>query len=209
MVLIPLEIMKVLRILFYAKESDRSLLELMSDRFGYRYEFDVESDLEEFKQKISLLPFPHCLVITQPISCKDGFQIEEKAVVKHKQTPLILFTDEHRETYPIAFFTGSLGEVRELLEVSDKLKKLVNKLVREFTAQPAETGETLIVSGKVVHLTRREKDVLNALITGASNQKIADELNVSKRTVETHIGNLFNKTSVNNRTALMALTLNQ
>ena len=48
-------------------------------------------------------------------------------------------------------------------------------------------------------LTRREREILTLLATGASNEMIADRLNISPNTVRTHIYNLFRKIDVPNR----------
>ena len=49
-------------------------------------------------------------------------------------------------------------------------------------------------------LTRREKDLLYCIVQGYPNQKIADELSISITTVKNHIGNIFRKLEVANRT---------
>lgn len=49
-------------------------------------------------------------------------------------------------------------------------------------------------------LTERERDVLRALSTGKNNQEIADALGIGVKTVKTHIGNIFVKLDVQDRT---------
>jgi non-specific serine/threonine protein kinase len=54
-------------------------------------------------------------------------------------------------------------------------------------------------------LTVRELEVLRLLATGRSNSEIANVLFISRRTVTTHITNLFNKLGVANRTEAVDL----
>ncbi len=49
-------------------------------------------------------------------------------------------------------------------------------------------------------ISKREKEVLDLIASGLSNQEIADKLFVSLNTVKTHSSNLFQKLSVNRRT---------
>jgi DNA-binding NarL/FixJ family response regulator len=54
-------------------------------------------------------------------------------------------------------------------------------------------------------LTAREREVLDMLVTGADNLKIAAMFGVSERAVKAHITNLFGKFGVENRTELALL----
>lgn len=48
------------------------------------------------------------------------------------------------------------------------------------------------------HLTKREREILRMIINGTPNKEIADSLNKSVRTVETHRFNIMKKLGVNN-----------
>jgi len=56
-------------------------------------------------------------------------------------------------------------------------------------------------------LTRREREVLELIAAGHSNKRIAFELGISEKTVKTHVGHLFAKLGVTDRTqaALLAV----
>lgn len=53
-----------------------------------------------------------------------------------------------------------------------------------------------------VHLTQTEQKVVQFVARGLANRDIADELNVSQRTVESHVSNMLGKTGLHNRTEL-------
>ena len=53
-----------------------------------------------------------------------------------------------------------------------------------------------------VHLTQTEMKVVQFVARGLANKGIADELNVSQRTVESHVSNMLGKTGLKNRTEL-------
>lgn len=51
-------------------------------------------------------------------------------------------------------------------------------------------------------LTRRERDVVDAVCDGLRNREIAEALGISEKTVKTHLGSLFVKAGVASRMAL-------
>lgn len=53
-----------------------------------------------------------------------------------------------------------------------------------------------------VHLTQTELKVVQFVARGLANRDIAEELNVSQRTVESHVSNMLGKTGLHNRTEL-------
>jgi ATP/maltotriose-dependent transcriptional regulator MalT len=52
---------------------------------------------------------------------------------------------------------------------------------------------------RTIRLTRRELEVLTLVIEGKSSKVVADELYVSKRTVDFHLANIYEKLQVSNR----------
>jgi len=58
-----------------------------------------------------------------------------------------------------------------------------------------------------VTLSDRELQVVELVATGLTNEKIAEKLEISKRTVDNHISNILNKTRVDNRVALVRWAL--
>jgi excisionase family DNA binding protein len=58
-------------------------------------------------------------------------------------------------------------------------------------------------------VTPRELDVLRLLADGLTDQQIADQLFLSKRTVSTHVANLLNKLDVDSRTAAASVAIRQ
>ena len=53
---------------------------------------------------------------------------------------------------------------------------------------------------EALNLSKREKEVLELLAEGHSNQEIADKLFVSLNTTKTHISNIYSKLGVSRRT---------
>jgi DNA-binding CsgD family transcriptional regulator len=56
-------------------------------------------------------------------------------------------------------------------------------------------------------LSQREHDVCRALARGMANKQIARQLDISPRTVENHLRNIFDKLQINNRSQLVAILI--
>lgn len=52
---------------------------------------------------------------------------------------------------------------------------------------------------QTVKLTKREVEVLTLVIEGKSSKEVAEQLYVSKRTVDFHLANIYDKLNVTNR----------
>lgn len=80
---------------------------------------------------------------------------------------------------------------------------IARKVLNRFASPP---GEPLKQKVSEV-LTEREIEVLNMATRGLSNQDIADELHLSLRTVQAHLGHIFNKLQVSSRTEAVVRAL--
>lgn len=57
----------------------------------------------------------------------------------------------------------------------------------------------MYISTTNIGLTAREIQVLNQLMRGHTNKKIAQDLNVQEKTIEFHLQNIYSKIGVKNR----------
>jgi len=64
-----------------------------------------------------------------------------------------------------------------------------------------------LTDDEIGRLTAREKDVTRAIARGLSNKEIASSLNISERTVKSHLTHIFEKLDIKDRTTL-AIRLN-
>ncbi len=59
------------------------------------------------------------------------------------------------------------------------------------------------------HVSRREREILDALLENRSNKEIANQLNISERTVKFHVSNILAKYGVQRRSDLILLRLQE
>lgn len=68
-------------------------------------------------------------------------------------------------------------------------------------------NEGQLVSDYRFKFTKREADIIDGLIQGKNNARLAAALAVSENTIKTHIKSIYNKTGANNRTELTYLLM--
>lgn len=72
---------------------------------------------------------------------------------------------------------------------------------------PPEVGEKLAERLSRPQLSERERDVLQLMAQGSSNQSIAESLHIAENTVKYHVTNILSKLGVSDRTQAVILAL--
>ncbi|MDY6940203.1 MAG: response regulator transcription factor [Cyanobacteriota bacterium] len=91
-------------------------------------------------------------------------------------------------------------EPEELVAQVEAALKQASRLI-ERKVSGGENGPQLQVRANV-ELTPTEQKVVNWVARGMANREIAREMNVSQRTIESHVSNMLAKTGLHNRTEL-------
>ncbi|WP_036485829.1 response regulator transcription factor [Myxosarcina sp. GI1] len=88
-------------------------------------------------------------------------------------------------------------------ELVAQVESSLNQIKRWEQGRPRSLdGAPSIKVPHNVELTPTEIKVVQLVAKGMANREIAEKLNVSQRTIESHVSNMLNKTSLNNRTEL-------
>ena len=103
-----------------------------------------------------------------------------------------------------AYLDSSAGPetIRQAIEivVSGSIwapRRLLSKLIDRLLNVPETNLPT-----EPLHLTARERQVLELILTARSNREIAQELGIEERTVKAHVGRLMRKAGAENRIEL-------
>jgi len=104
--------------------------------------------------------------------------------------------------------TADTAIVRQAIEVvtSGSIwapRRLLSKLVDRLLKVP----DSSLING-ALHLTTREREVLDLILLARSNREIARQLGIEERTVKSHVGRLMRKTGADNRIELSMRAMN-
>jgi len=106
------------------------------------------------------------------------------------------------------------GAISYLLKnvASEELSKAIRDAVSGRSTLSPEAARVLVQATRPTTqpssgLTEREREVLNLVVQGHSNQQIADTLVVSLATVKAHISSILSKLQVSSRTEAIAFAI--
>ena len=131
------------------------------------------------------------------VAVSEGFDEANAFPLLRLGTKGLLTYNEARTDLPEAF--------KALLEGSYWVPRvLLSRFVESIL--PSSRNRTMISSS--VGLSRREREVLQAVLDNLSNKEIAGQLNISERTAKFHVSNLLAKFGVQRRADLIVMSFN-
>jgi DNA-binding NarL/FixJ family response regulator len=92
-------------------------------------------------------------------------------------------------------------EPEELVAQVESSLKQASRLIQHKDSKGGDSAPRIKVPFDV-ELTPTELRVVQFVARGMANREIAEELNVSQRTIESHVSNMLGKTGLHNRTEL-------
>lgn len=136
---------------------------------------------------------PGCLVLDVRMPAMGGLELQERLRALGSSLPIIFLT-AHGDV-PMAVKAVKAGAVDFIQkpfhdqELVDKIQRALEENARTRATDAARSD----VATRVDSLTRRERQVMDAVVAGKANKVIAGELGVSQRTVEIHRAHVMQK----------------
>ncbi|MCG2578259.1 response regulator [Dechloromonas sp. XY25] len=149
-----------------------------------------------------------CVVLDMRMTGMSGLDCFEQLQARESTLPVIFLTG-HGDV-PLAVATLKKGAF-DFFEKPFNDNELVTRIEEAMAldAQQRVTNATVdSVKARLSCLTTRERQIMELVLAGKFNKVIADELNISMRTVEVHRANLFDKMQVKTAVELANLLKN-
>lgn len=176
-------------------------------------EFNVVSEATNGKEFIDNLSdeLPDIVLMDINMPVMDGIEATEIAFSKHPDIKIIALSMFGEEEYYYKMINAGVkgfilknSEINEVVEAIKQVmsgnsyfsQELLYNVIKNFKSHKEPENEE-------AQLSKRELQVLEEICKGLSNQEIADNLFISKRTVDKHRANLLSKTNSKNTANLI------
>lgn len=154
---------------------------------------------------------PDLLLLDMALPDMDGVKIIKQLQLTHPQVKVLVFSGYASDAFVFgALQAGALGyllkdepleRLAEAIRVAMHGKVILShKVAQKMTWQTTREQTTL---------TTREWEVLTRLVAGMNTCQIADELDVTAKTIGNHVSNVLNKLGLTSRTELVAHALRE
>lgn len=205
--------MKKIRILLV--EDHALVREVTKDILDRQPDFQIIAEAGDGEEAIQLASefCPDLIIMDIELPKINGIEATKRIKASHPSISIIVLSAYDNDQYIFALLeAGAAGYL--LKDVS------TNELIQAIRA--VQAGDLVLhplIARKVIHhfakhtddkpgaenelpvpLTKRELEVLKLASKGLTNRSIASELNISVRTVQVHIRNIFGKFEVGSRT---------
>ncbi len=168
------------------------------------------SDAEALLHAFSLQDFDRkngCILLDLRMPVISGIECQQRLKAWDCQLPIIFLTG-HADV-PTAVEAMKNGAI-ELIQKPFREQQLIEAIQKAILANLKEQDHASnieAVKSKLATLTHREKQILDLIVSGSSNKKIAESINLSKRTVEIHRAHVMEKMNADSLADLLKMVL--
>ena len=190
----------------FFRKGTRSVLEQEQD-------IEVVGEAEDGEEAIRLVNelHPHVVLMDIAMPKVNGIVATQQIKAENTATAVLVLTAYDTDQYIFALLeAGAAGYLLKNIGKEELVAAIhavytgeailhpdiANKVFSRFSASQEKTISEI----QSCDLSKREMEILRLAARGESNQEIADELFLSRRTIQSHLANIFTKMNVGSRT---------
>lgn len=181
-------------------------------RLGLKGYLDLQDDVDVVAEasngregvEKALELHPDVIMMDIVMSEMNGIEATLAILKEWPEAKILILTSylDNEKIYPV-LDAGAKGYMLKTSSADDILRA-VRKVAKGELAIETEVSQKVEYHRNHIELhedlTARERDILGLLAKGYENQRIADELFISLKTVKTHVSNILSKLEVSDRT---------
>ena len=146
-----------------------------------------------------------CIVLDIRMREMSGLECFEALRERGNSLPVIFLTGHGDVPMAVgALKKGALDFLEKPVDDNALVDRVIRALASDARRQASEASQATVAT-RIAQLTPREHEVMRLVLAGKFNKVIADELNISMRTVEVHRSRVFEKMGVRSAVELAQL----
>ncbi|HEY8553615.1 MAG TPA: response regulator [Burkholderiales bacterium] len=146
-----------------------------------------------------------CLLLDVRMEGMSGLELLERLRAQGSRLPIIILTGHGDVPMAVAALKGGAHDfIEKPFDDNDLVDRVLAAIALDARAREADAG-MLTVAARLQQLSKREREVMERILTAKPNKAIADELGIAVRTVEVHRASLFRKMGVRSAVELAQL----
>jgi DNA-binding NarL/FixJ family response regulator len=162
---------------------------------------------------------PDVAVLDVQMPIASGIEATRRIKARHPDVRVLILTAYDDDPYIFALLqAGASGYILKTADSGDLVQAVravaqgespLDPAVTQKMVQQLATGRPLGAQATVEPLTGREVEVLRLVARGMTNKAIGRELDISDRTVQGHLANIYGKLNASSRTEAVTKALQQ
>ncbi|ANT53850.1 response regulator FixJ [Mesorhizobium amorphae] len=148
-----------------------------------------------------------CLVTDLRMPDMSGVELLEKLNQIEAAVPVVVITGDGDIPMAVAAMRAGASDFIEKPFEDDVLIEAIKRAARLLDPNAEIVNDVPAMRSRLDRLSAREREVLSAVIAGLSNKAIADDLNISSRTVEVHRANVMFKMQASSLPELVRIAM--
>lgn len=140
---------------------------------------------------------PGCLLLDVCMPDMTGLELQEALRERQIQLPVIILTGHADVPTAVRAMKGGACDFVEKPFDSNELLRRIHECLNSEEKQRHKAEMRRQAVERVERLTPREREVMDGLVAGKRNKRIAEELFISFRTVELHRASIMEKLEAN------------
>ena len=150
---------------------------------------------------------PGCIVTDVRMPEMTGLELVRRLKAEGVETPVIVITGHADVPLAVEAMKAGVADFIEKPFDGDALLAAIGAAMREGSDRQRAAEERAGVLERLETLSGREREVLDGLVAGHANKVIADDLQISPRTVEVYRANVMSKMRAASLSELVRMTL--